>query len=136
MSGSDYLLWSYGQLEKKTMKFPPDPLPTTPSSPHSGKPRRGAVLMYPNVPYFVASGETHIWIHNTHALWCGNEGQTKLMCCCRCTALLTLLSLNMEKEEHSQNLLDDLTSLKARSLERREDIKQLDCSKHNDEMRD
>jgi hypothetical protein len=42
----------------------------------------------------------------------------------------------MEKEEHSRNLLDDLTSLKARRLGRREDIKRLDCSKHVDETRD
>ena len=29
---------------------------TTPSSPHSGKPRRGVALMYPNAPYFVVIG--------------------------------------------------------------------------------
>jgi hypothetical protein len=28
MSGSEYLLWSYGQCEKMTF-FPPDPLPLT-----------------------------------------------------------------------------------------------------------
>ncbi len=49
---------------------------TTPLSPHSRKPRRGAALMYPNAPYFVAIGGTPIIIHNAHALWCGNEGQT------------------------------------------------------------
>ncbi len=35
----------------------------------------------------------------------------------------------MEKEEHLRNLLDNLMSLKARRLGRREDIKQLNCSK-------
>jgi hypothetical protein len=109
---------------------------TTPSSPHSGKPRRGVAFMYSNAPYFVVIGGTPIRIHNAHTLWCGNEGQNQLMCCCQCTGFLTQPSLNMEKEEHSRNLLDDLTSLKARRLGRREDIKQLDCSKHVDETRD
>jgi hypothetical protein len=31
----------------------PVQLPTTPSSPHSSKSRRGAALMHPNAPYFV-----------------------------------------------------------------------------------
>jgi hypothetical protein len=38
-------------------------LPTNPLSPHSGKPRRGAVLTYPNVPYFVVGGGIPIRIH-------------------------------------------------------------------------
>ncbi len=38
-------------------------LPTNPSSPHSGKPRRGAALTYPNAPYFVVSGGIFIRIH-------------------------------------------------------------------------
>ncbi len=84
-------------------------LPTTPLSPHSGKPRRGAALMYQNAPYFVVIGGTPIRIHNAHALWCGNEGKNQLMCCCRCTGFLTLPLLNMEKEEHLRNLLDNLT---------------------------
>jgi hypothetical protein len=42
----------------------------------------------------------------------------------------------MEDEEYSRNLLDDLTSLNAKRLGRREDIKQLDCSRHVDETRD
>jgi hypothetical protein len=42
----------------------------------------------------------------------------------------------MEKEEHSQNHLDDLASLKARRLGRREDIKQPNSLMHIDEMRD
>ncbi len=56
--------------------------------------------MYPNATYFVVIGGTPIRIHNAHVLWCGNEGQNKLMCCCRCTGFLTLPSLNMEIEEH------------------------------------
>ena len=63
----------------------PAQLLTTPSSPHSGKPRRGAALMYPNAPYFVMIGGTPIRIHNAHALWCGKWGTNQLMCCCRCT---------------------------------------------------
>jgi hypothetical protein len=38
-------------------------LPTNPSSPHSGKPWRGAALTYPNAPYFVVSGGIPIRIH-------------------------------------------------------------------------
>jgi hypothetical protein len=38
----------------------------------------------------------------------------------------------MEKEEHLQNHLDNLASLKARRLGRREEFKQLDNSKHVD----
>jgi hypothetical protein len=38
-------------------------LPTNPSSPHFGKPRRGAVLTYPNAPYFVVGGGIPIRIH-------------------------------------------------------------------------
>jgi hypothetical protein len=67
---------------------------TTPLSPHSGKPRRGAALMYPNAPYFVVIVGTLIRIHNAHALWCRNEEQNQLMCCCWCTGFLTLQSLN------------------------------------------
>jgi hypothetical protein len=51
---------------------------TTPSSPHSGKLRRGAVLTYPNAPYFVVGGGTPVRIHNAHALWCRNKGQIEL----------------------------------------------------------
>jgi hypothetical protein len=42
----------------------------------------------------------------------------------------------MKTEERLQNHLDDLASLKARRLGRREDIKQLDSLKHIDETRD
>jgi hypothetical protein len=38
-------------------------LPTNPSSPHSGKPWRGAALTYPNAPYFVVGGGILIRIH-------------------------------------------------------------------------
>ncbi len=38
-------------------------LSTNPSSPHSGKPRRGAALTYPNAPYFVVGGGIPIGIH-------------------------------------------------------------------------
>jgi hypothetical protein len=38
-------------------------LPTNPSSPHSGKPRRGAALTYLNAPYFVVGGGITIRIH-------------------------------------------------------------------------
>jgi hypothetical protein len=51
---------------------------TTPLSPHSGKPRRRAVLKYPNAPYFMVGGGIPIRIHNAHTLSCGNEGQIKL----------------------------------------------------------
>jgi hypothetical protein len=36
---------------------------TTPSSPHSGKPLRGAALTYPKSPYFVVGGGIPIRIH-------------------------------------------------------------------------
>jgi hypothetical protein len=36
---------------------------TTPLSPHSGKPWRGAALTYPNAPYFVVGGGIPIRIH-------------------------------------------------------------------------
>ncbi len=91
--------------------------------------------MHPNAPYFVVIGGTPIRIHNAHALLCGNEGLNELMCCCQYSGFLTLPSLNMEMEEHLQNLLVNLASLKARRLRRREDIKQLNCSKHVDETR-
>jgi hypothetical protein len=38
-------------------------LPTNPLSPHSGKPRRGAALTYPNASYFVVGGGIPIRIH-------------------------------------------------------------------------
>ncbi len=38
-------------------------LPTTPSTPHSGKPWRGAALTFPNAPYFVVGGGIPIRIH-------------------------------------------------------------------------
>ncbi len=56
-------------------------LPNTPLSPHSGKSQRGAALIYLNAPYFIVIGWAPIRIHNAHALWWGNEGQNKLMCC-------------------------------------------------------
>jgi hypothetical protein len=36
---------------------------TNPVSPHSGKPRRGVALTYPNAPYFVVGGGIPIRIH-------------------------------------------------------------------------
>ena len=115
----------------------PAQLPTTPSSSHSGKLRRGVALAYPNAPFFVVgTWGTPFRIHNAHTLWSRNEGQNKFMRCCQCTWLLTLPLLNMEKEEHLQNLLDNFASLKAMRLGRRENIKWLDGSKHVDETRD
>jgi hypothetical protein len=49
---------------------------------------------------------------------------------------MTMLLLNMEKEECLWNHLDNLASLIARRLGRREDIEQLDGLKHVDETRD
>jgi hypothetical protein len=69
----------------------------------------------------------------------GVEMRDKLsydMHCWGCTGFLTLSLLNMEKEEHLWDHLDDLASLKARRIGRREDIKWLDGLKNFGETRD
>ncbi len=43
--------------------------------------------------------------------------------------------MNMEKEEHLQNHLENLAALKVKRLGRREGIKQLNGLKHVDETR-
>ncbi len=133
---NQYLLPKTNDKNQTTRATTPAPaqLPTTPLSLHSSKPQRGVALMYLNAPYYVVGGGggTPIRIHNAHALWCGIEEKNKLKCCCWCTGFLALLLLNVKKEEHSRNHLDDLASLKARRLGRREDMKWLNSSKHID----
>jgi hypothetical protein len=73
-----YLLPKTNDKNQSTRATTTAQLPTTPSSPHSGKPRRGAALTYPNVPYFVVGGGKPIRIHNAHALWCKKKGQIEL----------------------------------------------------------
>ncbi len=112
--------------------------PTTPSSPHSGKPWRGAALTYPNAPYFVVGGG---WGDTHQDTQCScpmvrKQGTNRVMRCWWYTGFLTLPLLNMEKEEHSWNHLDNLSSLKARRIGRGEDIIWLDGLKHFGETRD
>ncbi len=74
-----YLLPKTNNKNQSTGATTTGQLLTTPLSPHSGKPRRGVVLTYPNAaPYFVVGGEIPIRIYNAHPLWCGNEGQIEL----------------------------------------------------------
>jgi hypothetical protein len=54
----------------------PAQLPTTPLSPHSGKPWRLAALTYLNAPYFVVGGGTLVKIHNAQEPRFRNVGQT------------------------------------------------------------
>ncbi len=62
-------------------------------------------------------------------------GSNWVVHCWGYTKFLTLSLLNMEKEEHLQDHLDILASLKARRIGRREDIKWLDGLKHFGETR-
>ncbi len=75
---NQYLLPKTNDKNQSTGATTTAQLPTTPMSPHSGKPRRGAALMYPNAPYFVVGGGIPIRIYNAHTLWCGNKGQIEL----------------------------------------------------------
>ncbi len=82
--------------------------------------------MYPNAPYFVVIGG-HPLGYTMLMPYSAEMRDTPIdVLLLMHQIFLTLLSLSMEKEEHLRNLLDDLTSLKARRLGRREDIKQLD----------
>jgi hypothetical protein len=98
-------------------------LSTNPSSPHSGKPRRGAALRYPNAPYLWWVGGYPSGYTSLRPM-VRKRGTNRVMRCRRCTGFVTLPLLNMEKEEHLRDHLDNLTSLKARriEIERREDI--------------
>jgi hypothetical protein len=98
-------------------------LPTNPSSPHSGKPRRGAALTYPNVPYFVVGGGVPIRIHKLTPY--GAETRDKSS-----DALLlmhwifdTTIAEYGKGRTFAGSHLDNRTSLKARRTGRREDIK-------------
>ncbi len=79
-------------------------------------------LTYPNAPYFVVGGEIPIRIHNAHALvWCRNKGQIEL--CAADHRIFDTAIAEYGKEDHLRDHLDDLASLKARRIGRREGIK-------------
>ncbi len=80
-------------------------------------------------------GDTHKDTQCSHPM-VRKRGTYWVMHCWQCTGFLTLPLLNMDKEDHLQDHLDNLASLKARIIGRREDIKWLDGLKHFGERRD